>query len=260
MFEKSFQVLNGISTKVIKASVENLSKNKIKLIRSLRLKKNRDAERLFVVEGEKIISELISEQPNSLEFVCTTNADFQFNRLYLTDHRGMKEISSLKTPGNLLAVVRFPEKNETVSDLIVALDGIQDPGNLGTIIRTADWFGISKIVCSTDTVDCYNQKVVQATMGSLFRMSIEYTDLGRYLSESKLPVYGALLDGVDMYTTPIEQKGVVVIGNEGKGISDEIKACVTHPIFIPKYGDAESLNAAMATGIILAEYRRGNSQ
>ena len=236
--------------------MENLSKNKIKSIRSLRLKKNRDAERLFVVEGEKIISELIEEQPDSLEFICTTNVDFQFKRVYLTDGRGMKEISSLKNPGNLLAVVRFPDKNVNKSDLIVALDGIQDPGNLGTIIRTAEWFGVSTIVCSKDTVDCFNSKVVQATMGSLFRMSIEYTDLKEYLSQTELPVYGALLDGVDMYSTPIEQKGVLVIGNEGKGISEEIKSCITKPIFIPKYGEAESLNAAMATGIILAEYKR----
>ena len=236
--------------------MENLSKNKIKSIRSLRLKKNRDAERLFVVEGEKIISELIEEQPDSLEFICTTNVDFQFKRVYLTDGRGMKEISSLKNPGNLLAVVRFPDKNVNKSDLIVALDGIQDPGNLGTIIRTAEWFGVSTIVCSKDTVDCFNSKVVQATMGSLFRMSIEYTDLKKYLSQTELPVYGALLDGVDMYSTPIEQKGVLVIGNEGKGISEEIKSCITKPIFIPKYGEAESLNAAMATGIILAEYKR----
>jgi TrmH family RNA methyltransferase len=236
--------------------VENLSKNKIKLIRSLRLKKNRESERLFVVEGEKIITELINEQPDLLEFVCTTEKDFHFERCYMTDDRGMKEISSLKTPGNLLAVVRFPQKNVRESNLIVALDGIQDPGNMGTIIRTADWFGISKIVCSKDTVDCYNSKVVQATMGSLFRLSVEYVDLEEYLSDSDLPVYGALLDGVDMYSSPMEQKGVLVIGNEGKGISDEIKTYVTHPIFIPKYGEAESLNAAMATGIILAEYKR----
>ncbi|MFK7786529.1 MAG: RNA methyltransferase [Crocinitomicaceae bacterium] len=222
------------------------------------MKKNRDAEGLFVVEGEKIISEIINENEDLLEFVCTTNDAFLFKRSYLTDLKGMKEISSLKNPGNLLAVVRVPQKNVNESDLIVALDGIQDPGNLGTIIRTADWFGVSKIVCSKDTVDCYNAKVVQATMGSLFRMSIEYIDLKEYLSNSQLPIYGALLDGIDMYSSPIEQKGILVIGNEGKGISHEIKVCVTHPIFIPKYGEAESLNAAMAAGIILAEYKRSN--
>lgn len=238
--------------------MENLSKNKIKLIRSLRLKKNRDAERLFVVEGAKIIQELIREQPNSLEFVCTTESDFQFDRAYLADERTIKTISSLKNPGSLLALVRFPKIDAIASDLVIALDGIQDPGNLGTIIRTADWFGISKIICSKDTVDCYNPKVVQATMGSIFRMSIEYVDLREYLSNTELPVYGALLDGVDMYESPLEKKGVLVIGNEGKGISDEIKPLVSHPIFIPKYGEAESLNAAMATGIILAEYRRLN--
>lgn len=238
--------------------MENLSKNKIKLIRSLRLKKNRDSEQLFVVEGEKIITELLTNQPDSLEFVCSTDAHFSFERSYFTDERTMKEISSLTTPGNLLAIVRFPNKQAVNSDLILALDGIQDPGNFGTIIRTAEWFGITHIICSLDTVDCFNSKVVQATMGSLFRMSIEYTDLPTFLSNTDLPVYGALLDGVDMYTTPIEKKAVLVIGNEGKGISDEVKSLVTKPIFIPKYGEAESLNAAMATGIILAEYRRSN--
>lgn len=238
--------------------MENLSKNKIKLIRSLRLKKNRDAEQLFVVEGEKIIAELLSEQRESIEFICTTDPQFSFERSYLTDERGMKQISALKTPGKLLAVVRIPAPKASNSDLIIALDGIQDPGNLGTIIRTADWFGISSIVCSKDTVDCFNQKVVQATMGSLFRMSIQYVDLDSYLAETSIPVYGALLDGKDMYSSPMEKQGILLIGNEGKGISNVIKAHVTHPILIPKYGEAESLNAAMATGIILAEYKRMN--
>lgn len=238
--------------------MENLSKNKIKLIRSLRLKKNRDTEQLFIVEGEKIIDELIASSPDMIEFICTTKPFFTFDRTYQTDMRGMKEISLLTTPGELLAVVQFLPRSEHQSDLVLVLDGIQDPGNLGTIIRTADWFGVSKIVCSHDTVDCYNPKVVQATMGSLFRMSIDYVDLSAYLSKTDLPIYGALLDGVDMYTTPLEKKAVLVIGNEGKGISDEVKPWVTKPIFIPKYGEAESLNAAMATGIILAEYRRSS--
>lgn len=239
--------------------MENLSKNKIKLIRSLRLKKNRDAEQLFVVEGEKIVYELLEENPDVIEFICTTHDQFSFERVYQTDERGMKAISSQKNPGNLLAVVRFPQAQKRDGNLILALDGIQDPGNMGTIIRTAEWFGISSIVCSKETVDCFNSKVVQSTMGSLFRMSIEYVDLNDYLSETSLPIYGALLDGVDMYASPIETNAILVIGNEGNGISDAIKKRVTHPILIPKYGAAESLNAAMATGIILAEYKRINS-
>ncbi len=238
--------------------MENLSKIKIKLIRSLRSKKNRDAEQLFVVEGEKIIQEILTDHTNLVEFVCTSDAHFPFDRSFYTDERNMKEISSLKTPGNLLAVVRFPKFEFSENEIILALDGIQDPGNLGTIIRTADWFGISKIVCSYDTVDCFNPKVVQATMGSLFRMSIEYVDLNKLLSQSTLPIYGALLDGADMYSAPMEKRCILVIGNEGKGISEEIKSLVTMPIFIPKFGSAESLNAAMASGIILAEYRRVN--
>ncbi len=236
--------------------MENLSKNKIKLIRSLRLKKNRDAEQLFIVEGEKIIDELIANSPDTIKFICTTKASFSFDRSYQTDARGLKEISQLMTPGEVLAIVRFLPSYNLESDLVLVLDGIQDPGNLGTIIRTADWFGISKIVCSHDTVDCYNPKVVQATMGSLFRMSIEYTDLSAYLSKTDLPIYGALLDGVDMYAAPLEKKSVLVIGNEGKGISDEVKPWVTMPIFIPKYGQAESLNAAVAAGILAAAFRR----
>ncbi len=238
--------------------MENLSKNKIKLIRSLGLKKNRDAERLFIVESEKIVQELIANAPETIEFLCTTKPVFSFDRCYHTDARGMKEISQLTTPGEILAVARYLPSSALQSDLTLVLDGIQDPGNLGTIIRTADWFGISRIVCSHDTVDCYNPKVVQATMGSLFRMSIEYMDLRTYLSKTDLPIYGALLDGADMYAAPLEKKAVLVIGNEGKGISEAIKPLITKPIFIPRHGDAESLNAAMATGIILAEYRRVN--
>lgn len=238
--------------------MENLSKNKIKLIRSLRLKKNRDAERLFIVEGEKIILELIANSPETIEFICTTNPSFSFDRCYNTDVRGMKEISQLTTPGDVLAVARFSPSSDLESDLILVLDGIQDPGNLGTIIRTADWFGIRKIVCSHDTVDCYNPKVVQATMGSLFRIQIDYLELGAFLSGTNLLIYGALLDGVNLYEKPFTAKAILVIGNEGSGISEAIKSLITEPIFIPKYGDAESLNAAMATGIILAEYRRIN--
>lgn len=236
--------------------MENLSKIKIKLIRSLRSKKNRDLEQLFVVEGEKIILELLNETPEIVEFICTTDANFSFEGSYLVSDRSMKEISSLSNPGELLAVVRFPKMDVPSNGLIIALDGIQDPGNLGTIIRTADWFGVTKIVCSLDTVDCFNSKVVQATMGSLFRVSIEYVELTEYLSQNRLPVYGALLDGQNMYAAPLERSGILVIGNEGKGISDAVKPFITQPIFIPKFGEAESLNAAMAAGIILAEYRR----
>jgi TrmH family RNA methyltransferase len=236
--------------------VELLSKNKIKLIRSLQAKKNRDSESFFVVEGEKMVEELLRDNPALVEFVVTTLNNSSFDRCYQADERSMKEISSLKTPSSLLAVVRKLEVSTSTSNFVLALDGIQDPGNLGTIIRTADWFGVDRIVCSLDTVDCYNPKVVQATMGSIFRVAVEYTDLTEFLASSELPIYGALLNGKNLYETELQIPSILLIGNEGKGISPSAQAHIDHPVFIPSYGKAESLNASMATGILLAEFRR----
>ncbi len=237
--------------------MESLSKNKIKWIRSLRLKKNRDKEQLFVVEGEKMVQEVLSNWAASVECFCTTeelsNAGFES---FHVDERTLKEISALTTPNKYLAVVRKPEFTESSHTFILAIDGIQDPGNMGTILRTADWFKVDKIICSMETVDIFNPKVVQSSMGSIFRIPVEYCDLRTYLAETDLPVYGALLEGENVYSMNLERKGILVMGNEGKGISEEIKSRVQQPVHIPRLGEAESLNVSIATGILLSEFSR----
>lgn len=237
--------------------METLSKNKIKWIHSLRLKKNRSAEKVFVVEGEKIVSEVIEEHSGLIELVATTSdSDLDYPEAYHIDPIDMKKISQFKTPSSCIAVVKIPEIEPLNSTLILAVDGVQDPGNLGTIIRTADWFGVDHIICSNDTVDSYNSKVVQSSMGSVFRTRIEYCDLCKRLPELNKPIYGALLNGKDLYSAPLKKEAILVVGNEGNGISEEIEAMVSNPVLIPKKGNAESLNVAIATGILLAEFTR----
>ena len=237
--------------------MELLSKNKIKWIRSLRLKKNRDKEQLFVVEGEKMVQELLRDWADSVECICTTE---EITNSAITAHhvdeRTLKEVSALTTPNKYLAVVKIPEFTDTSSTFVLAIDGVQDPGNMGTILRTADWFKVDKIVCSMETVDIFNPKVVQSSMGSTFRVPVEYCDLRTYLGDSELPVYGALLEGKNVYALDLERKGILVMGNEGKGITEEIKSLIQHPIHIPRFGEAESLNVAIATGILLSEFSR----
>ncbi len=236
--------------------MEPLSKNKVKLIRSLRLKKNRDSEGLFVVEGDKMVREIISTRSDLIEFICTTtDEDFEL-KTYHTDYRTIKDLSTLSSPSPLLAIVKRIDLPESSDGLILALDGIQDPGNMGTIIRTADWFGVNQIICSKGTVDCYNPKVIQATMGSIFRMRIDYLNLKDYFNKTQLPIYGALLNGENMYETTLAKDAILLIGNEGSGISNELTPSINHPILIPQHGQAESLNASIATAIILAEFRR----
>jgi len=239
--------------------LETISKNKIKWIRSLKMKKNRDLLQLFVVEGEKMVLELIKDWSAHIECIVSMDNNFKFSgECLFADERKMKEISQLSTPNKLLAVVKKPEMISLAnSTTILALDGIQDPGNMGTILRTADWFGIQNIICSNQCVDIYNSKVVQSTMGSIFRVNIQYVDLKEYLKTTKLPIYGALLEGENIYTKELS-RGIIVMGNEGKGISGEILPLITHPIHIPKFGQSESLNVSIATGIILSEFARRN--
>lgn len=234
--------------------MEKLSKNKIKWIRSLRLKKNRDLESIFVVEGDKMVKEIIAQWSDQIVCLCTIDESFKSSfETYYVDEQTMKELSTLYTSSNLLAVVKKPNYEEKEASFILAIDGVQDPGNFGTIIRTADWFGVDQIVCSRETVDVFNSKVIQSSMGSLFRIPVVYTDLSDYLAETKLPIYGALLDGKNMYETELSSKCITLMGNEGNGISKELHTFITHPILIPGKGKAESLNVAVATGIILAE-------
>jgi TrmH family RNA methyltransferase len=171
----------------------------------------------------------------------------------------LEKMSMLQTPNQVLAVAMMPQKKEVLNLeglLTIVLDGIQDPGNMGTIIRTADWFGITQIVASEDTVDVYNPKVIGATMGSFMRVSVTYKNLAEWLPTIKLPVYGALLEGENVFTIKTPNKGLLVIGSEGKGIRENILELITHPVTIPKIGDAESLNAGIAAGIIVAQLTR----
>lgn len=237
--------------------METLSKNKIKWIRSLRQKKNRLAEGLFIIEGEKMVNEIISNSPEVVRCIISTEQPIIFNgETYITSHKEMSQISELQTPNKLLAVVEIPKIKSINSDFILALDGIQDPGNMGTILRTADWFGIKEIVCSKSTVDIYNPKVVQSSMGSIFRIPVKYVDLEEYLKTTNLPIYGALLEGDNIYKKTLKRKGILVLGNEGNGISNNIRNLINYPIHIPRFGSSESLNVAIATGIILSEFSR----
>ncbi len=246
-----------------------ITKAQVRFVRSLQQKKFRDEAGCFVAEGDKLISDL--------------RGAFELELLINKDNATPTEIeqmSSMRTPQGSIAVFKKRQSNlpPTGGDkrgasssplwggqeggLILALDGIQDPGNLGTIIRTADWFGVHTIVCSLDTADCYNPKVVQATMGALARVHLYYTDLKQWLKAlpQDTPIYGTLLEGENIYAKPLEKSGVIIMGNEGNGISEPIRECINHAIRIPSYpADAptsESLNVAIATAITLAEFRR----
>ena len=229
-----------------------LTNAEIKQIRSLREKKFRDALGLFVVEGEKMVREALD---SSFEVVRVCRVEEE-------GEKAMEKMSQFSTPSPVLAVVRKPALEWAGTDipagLSLALDSVRDPGNMGTIIRTADWFGVRRIVCSQGSVSCYNPKVVQSTMGGLFRTEITYTDLPAYLSGCNKPVYGALLDGESIWGgTPfhLPQEGaVLVIGNESRGITPEVQQHITHRIAIPNLGGtAESLNASVACAILMAE-------
>jgi TrmH family RNA methyltransferase len=240
-----------------------VSKNQIKLIKSLAQKKNRSDSELFVAEGKKTILELLA---SGIELHLLFSEERILNapeeRFIEVGSKDLKKISFLKTPQTALAIFKIPEiHNPGYRGLILALDGVRDPGNLGTIIRLCDWFGINKLVCSKDTVDCYNQKVVQATMGSIARITVSYVDLKAYLSDrpEDCPVLGTFMEGENIYKTNLEQNGIIVMGNEANGISPQIEKCITHRIGIPQFGKAastESLNVATATAIILSEFKR----
>ncbi len=264
--------------------MEKISKSQVKLVKSLQLKKFRDELGLFVAEGEKCVSELSKR--------------FELVHLYREGENAtrteIEQMSGLRTPQGVIGVFKKRDLstfNFQLSTVVLALDGIQDPGNLGTIIRTCDWFGVHDIICSLDTADCFNPKVVQATMGALARVRVHYVNLPEWLEEIKhqesgIRIYGTLLEGKDMYevlsaqksvspkddltatrsysNAVLQQRGheVIIMGNEGNGISPEVRPLVTHPIRIPSYPNKktsdviESLNVSIATGIVLAEFRR----
>ncbi|SKB73748.1 RNA methyltransferase, TrmH family [Salegentibacter holothuriorum] len=240
-----------------------VSKSQIKLITSLAQKKYRYKHGLFVAEGFKTINELINSK-FSLNRLFTISADFgvDSSKVQKLDEKELKKISFLKTPQTALALFEIPEEEIVQEEsLILALDGIRDPGNLGTIIRLCDWFGIKNLVCSNDSVDCFNPKVVQATMGSLARVNISYCELKMYLEKSDLPVYGAFMEGENIYKAEVFKNGILVMGNEANGISAEIEALINEKISIPRFGElneTESLNVATATAILLSEFKRKN--
>ncbi len=237
-----------------------LSNNQKKYVNSLKQKKFRNQHQTFVVEGVKMVEELIESDSEIELLFATSKWKSNYKNTIDVNDKELASISSLKTPNDVLAVVKRQtikpiEYNKTLS---IALDNVQDPGNLGTIIRTADWFGIDTIICSNTCVDAYNSKVIQATMGSLFRVNIIYTDLASFFSDNNnLNVYGALLEGENLYKNkPTTNGSILLMGNESKGVSKEILPFITNKISIPRIGKAESLNVATATAIICAEFRR----
>lgn len=239
-----------------------VSKNQIKLITSLQQKKYRLANKLFFAEGVKVIQELV-ESNFELEHLFTSRNDFEEvsdSKKTLVDENDLKKISALSTPNSCLAVFKIPaEKPIIETGLILALDSIRDPGNLGTILRLCDWFGITQIICSKQTVDVYNPKVVQSTMGSIARVNISYIDLEVFISKTKLPVFGTFMDGVNIYQSALPQGGIIIMGNEANGISAELEKLIKNRLTIPRFGNlqkTESLNVATATAIILSEFRR----
>ena len=238
-----------------------LSKNEIKFIQSLQQKKSRLEQGLFLAEGPKIVEEVINSN-FIIERICGTEeyfnktANIPLNiKQQIVSEEELSKISCLNTPQQVISIIE--SKNNDIyslqiSDWCITLDGIQDPGNMGTIIRTADWFGIKNIVCSNDTADLYNPKVIQSTMGSFTRVNVYYTNLTEWLSQQKLPVYGAVLNGENIFNLPLKDKGIIMIGNEGRGIRAENIHYIKIPVTIPRLGNTESLNAAVATGIILS--------
>lgn len=253
-----------------------LSKNKVKYIRSLELKKFRSLHGTFVAEGNKLVSDMLGAFRSELIIArphwMATQGDIVTDELLEADDDDIRRASFLKSPQDVIAVFRLPvydvEEADPARGLILALDGIQDPGNLGTIIRLADWFGISHIVCSPDTADAFAPKTVQATMGALAHVKVHYTDLKGYIGKyagQNIPVYGSFLDGENLYSQTLSANGIIIMGNEGNGIRPETAELVTRRLFIPSYPPggrpaAESLNVAIATAIICAGFRRDESR
>lgn len=241
-----------------------LSKSKIKYIQTLGQKKFREEEGVFIAEGPKIVTELLAEKKANIiavyaleEWVEEYKKLVGSTEIITITTIELEKISQLKTPNKVVAIVQQFSTDENVSakdKITLALDDIQDPGNLGTIIRIADWFGVNQIVCSNNSADIYNSKVVQSTMGSIARVKIVYTDLEQWLQQQKgTRIYATALEGTDIGTMDKINEGIIVFGNESKGISPEIFATCTDKITIPKKGKAESLNAGVAAGIIVAQ-------
>lgn len=235
-----------------------ISKNQIKFVRQLEQKKYRKKEGLFVAEGPKVVGDLLRAGFKAHTIFATSEWESQGQTLQEVSDEELRRVSFLQHPQRVLALFFIPtESVPSVSSLSLALDDVQDPGNLGTIIRIADWFGIDTIYCSENTADAWSPKVVQATMGSIARVNIIYTDLQELISKAQVPVYGTLLDGQDIYTQELSKEGIIVMGNEGNGISAPIRKLINRKLLIPQFHEGpESLNVAIATAITCSEFRR----
>ncbi len=241
-----------------------LTKAQIKLINSLKHKKNRQKHQLFIAEGIKVIKEILKSRLE-VESIYSTTQQFSVSKDKFCEvtEKELSRISQLKTSQTALALIRIPDETIKPSQnkgLILALDGVRDPGNLGTIIRLCDWFGVSRLVCSKDTVDSYNPKVIQATMGSIARLDISYVNLTDFIQQTTLPVFGAFMSGNVIYNTNLPEEGVLVMGNEANGISKEVSNLIHNQVSIPQFGEqnVESLNVASATSILLSEFKRNS--
>ena len=244
-----------------------ITRAEILAIKALATKQGREEQGAFIAEGEKLVDE-IRRSNLHIRHIYQTKPLFAEGEVVGT--KEMERISQLKTANTVLAVVETPQCDllavEPSQNLVLALDRVQNPGNLGTIIRLADWFGISDIVCSEDTADCFNPKVVQATMGAILRVRVHYTDLAAWLAAQRkhnVEVYGTFLEGENIYSASLSSQGIIVMGNEGQGISSEVAASVSHKILIPPYpadrAGSESLNVAIATAVVCAEFRRSKN-
>ena len=246
-----------------------ISKARIKWIKSLEIRKYRLQNEAFVAEGPKLVGELL---PHSTPLYVAATEDWLAQNQKLLRHdipvdivsrAELERLSLLRSPQSVLCVMPIPhrtlEANSLQQELVLALDGIQDPGNLGTILRIADWFGIRKVICSEGTTDVYNPKCVQSCMGALARVEVHYCDLPQLLRQVDTPIYGTFLDGRDIYGEELSTRGIIVMGNEGNGISHEVAELVSHRLYVPNFPQGalttESLNVAVATGIVCAEFR-----
>jgi len=239
----------------------HLSQQQRKLIRSLAQNKYRENHQLFVAEGSKVVDEFLRSPLKLHQLFCVAGSAYeQVAEAQTISSSELQKISRLKTPNKVLALFEIPPaKALEQSGLILVLDEINDPGNLGTIIRLSDWFGVKQLVCSPRTVDCFNPKVVQASMGSLARVSVVYADLATYLHNTPLPIHAAVMDGSNIYQEDIPASAILVLGNEAHGISEEILAVSDRKVSIPRYGklqQTESLNVATAAAVLLSEFRR----
>lgn len=249
-----------------------LSKTKIKWINSLERKKNRDEEGLFVAEGAKIVADLLPSLKCRFLAVLQNEYNDEFrhsvDEIEVVSSEEYNKITLQKSPQGVLAVFEKPEYKINISDVLpnlnLALSDIQDPGNLGTIIRLADWFGIKDVFCSLHTADAFGSKTVQATMGAIGRVRVHYVDLAVFLKgvKSKMPIYGTFMNGKNIYNENLPENGIIVMGNEGSGISDEILPFISEKLMIPSFPEntatSESLNVGIATAIVISEFRRRN--